>query len=169
MSVPFQSQWIDVLLNVLFAAEDRRLDKRIFELTERNSQLKKETCYGFMYQGERYVPKAYLGHLKAVRRISSLHFELNNELLSFIMDSNKVKQDKVHIKQLLTLLLSQCKDVQEARDSIPDCLANLTELRTTPRKCQDPTFLIRNNKHFLAEYERTLPKIQFYTATQLLY
>lgn len=169
MTLPYQARLIEVIMDVLFSAERRRIDKLILALCDRNTIFKQKACFGFMYKGERFVPQCYRNNPREIRVLPGLAHELQKDVMDFDRDYSKLHTDMVHVKQLLTLLLSQCSNKQEVRDSLPECVVNLTDLRNMPRCIQDPAFLIRNNVHFLREYERTLPKIEFYSVTHMLY
>ena len=170
MTVAFHKTWVDRALDRLFEPERRRLNKLVYAITEKQAALQGNPCYGSVYRGERYIPESSLGYLKEIKKLRSLSFQLNADAVALYTDTCKIENDQTHIRQLLTILLSRCKTSQECRDSLPDCVASLIpELKDFPRRNPDPAFMIRDNPNFMLEYERTLPKIQFYSVTHMLY
>lgn len=165
-------QWIDAIMEKLFAAEARRIDKMITELNRQNSEIKKKPLFGFMHLGQRYVPYHCKATAAALRRqpMPSLAFELLPEASRFINDVTKLEQDKDQIKQVLFKLLYQANNLQEVRNSIPDCVAALVpEISKLERTIVDPTWLIRNDERALKQYHKMLPKIEMYAMSRMIY
>ena len=165
----FKDHYVDQIMAILFLPEQRRLDKIVSELCIKNGQIKGTVCYGFIFQGERYVPSEHMNKLKHLKSLGSLAINLLNEVNAFKCDKQKITNDMTHIKQLLFNMTFQCCDRQELRDSLPECVVNLTDLKNLPRICQDPTRFLRDNRWYMEEYERVLPKIEFYSTMHLIY
>lgn len=164
--------WIQLILDKLFAAESRRLDARISELNQRNSEIKKKVLYGFMHMGKRYIPKEYRAQAAAMARqpMPTLAFELISEANAFQTELNRIKLDRDQIGQVLFKLLYQCTTLQEVRDSLPDCVANMVpDLAKLNRYMRDPTWIIRNDDRAIRQYNKMLPKIEMYAMSHLLY
>lgn len=167
-------EWIDKISAALFAAEDRRLNKRVEELNQKNSEIKKKVLFGFMHMGERFIPESCKAQSAANRRqnmvLPTLAFELLPEAADFMSDVAKVKSDKAQIKQVLFKLLYQVTNLQELRDCLPEVLVPLVpEVSGLSRHMQDPTYLIRSDWRAVRDYEKTLPKIEMYAMTRLIY
>lgn len=163
-----KANYVTEFVEVLFAPDRKRLDAMVKSLTDRNSLLKNKFTVGFMYQGTRHIPEEYKNY-RTKDSILSLDLSLNDDLMKYVSEKRKLENDIVHIRQLFTVLVMQCANVQEVRDSMPECVIALTKLKNMPRKIQDPTFLIRSNEHHMYDYERLLPKIQMYSVANLLY
>lgn len=173
-------EWLTTILNKLFEPEERRIDSRIRTLTEQNSFRKGRNLLGFMHLGQVYIPKENKLSLRAYKRnvgngstnpVPPLDFSLMQEASSFITDLRKIELDKAQIKQVLFKLIVNANDVQELRDSLPECLVALipNQFRGLARKRIDPCFFIRSDHRAVREYERLLPKIEMYAMTRLLY
>lgn len=166
-------EWIKAITDRLFAPEERRIDKMIDELNQRNGAIKGKQLFGFMHLGKRYVPESCKVQAAALRRqqiMPSLAFELNDDASTFITDVKKVELDKEQIKQVLFKLLYQANTLQDIRDSLPECLVPLVpEIAKLSRHNDDPTWLIRNDHRALRQYEKMLPKIELYAMTRMIY
>lgn len=166
-------QWIDAVMVKLFAAEDRRIDAMVTELNRQNSEIKKKPLFGFIHLGERYIPESCkMQAAAALRRqpMPTLAFELLPQASNFTNDIAKLKQDKDQIKQVLFKQLYQANNLQEVRDSLPDCVAALVpEIAKLNRFIEDPTWLNRNDWRAIRDYERALPKIEMYAMSRLIY
>lgn len=159
---------VDALVHKLFEAEHRRLDKIIQELVETNSRLKGSTCYGFMYQGIRYIPQVHMNKLGMLKGLPNLHFTLGSQVMVFISDANKIKNDFTRIKQLLVYLVRNAHSVQDLRDALPECIVALTNFKSLNRTVADPIDLI-DDPHQRETYNKLLPIIEMYSVTCLLY
>lgn len=166
-------EWIKAITERLFAPEDRRIDKMIEELNQRNSAIKGKQLFGFMHLGKRYIPQSCKAQAAALRKqqvIPSLAFELIDEASVFINDVKKVESDREQIKQVLFKLLYQANTLQDIRDSLPECLISLVpEVAKMDRRNEDPTWLIRNDHRALKQYAKMLPKIELYAMTRMIY
>ena len=173
-------QWLDIILEKLFAPEERRIEKMVANLNAQNGKLKNKQLLGFMHLGELYVPEdcKQLFRVQHGRRnngsmnepVPTLDLRLSAEASQFTSDVNKVKADKDRIKQVLYKLIHQANSKQELRDALPECVVELIpELKAMDRFIQDPAFMIRSDWRAVKEYQKTLPKIEFYAMTALIY
>lgn len=171
-------EWVDRIISVLFAPEKRRVDRMIVMLNEENGKKKGIVPLGFMHMGNVYVPQDNMHLFKVLHgkqrgageKIPTLAFELAAKASEFMADLNVLKADEAKIRQVLYLMIHQANDFQELRDAIPDCIANvMSEFKEVPRKMVDCTYLIRNNWRSVRDYERALPKMEFYAMTALIY
>lgn len=167
MKSSVKDQWIQTIMGLLFQHELKRIGELVEKLNYLNCVEKNTVAHGFMYQGVRYVAPSCIGVYK--KNLPNLAFTLSDEAAQFISEKNKIDTDMIHIRQALIALVTQCTTMQELRDSLPDCIVQLTSLKSLPRTIQDNTYLIRSNKYQLEEYNRILPKIQMYSVSQLLY
>lgn len=161
-------EWVDLLSNALFVAENRRIGGIITELTKQNNVQKKVDAIGFRHVGETF---AIPGMKRASKTpLPTLSFVLTNQGNDLLKERRALELDKSLISQVLFKQLYQCNDLQEVRDSLPDCLiALIPELAKIPRKITDPLWINRNDERAMAQYRKILPKIEMYSVGQLLY
>lgn len=165
-------EWIDAIVNQLFAAEDRRIDKMIEELNRKNSDIKKKVFFGFMHLGQRFVPKVHSQNRAATWRqpLPTLAFALNDEANAFLADVKKVRLDEEQIRQILFKLLYPAKTLQDVRDALPECLVPLApHVSKMKRQDNEPAWTIRNDERALRQYKKILPKIEMYAMSRLIY
>ncbi len=167
MNSSVKNQWLESIMTALFKHELQSIDNMIEHLNNLNCIEKKTVAHGFMYQGIRYVAPSANGVYK--KHLPNLAFTLSNECAKFIARKNKLDVDMIHIRQLFIYMLAQCANSQEIRDTLPDCVAQLTPAKSLPRVMQDNTYLFKHDRFGLEEYERLLPKIQMYSVSNLLY
>lgn len=164
--------WIERIIPKLFEAEDRYLGVMVTELNKANSEIKRQSFQGFMHMGKKFIPPEFLWNKAMIARrpVPPLHFSLMDQSAEFIRHQTRVDLDKSQIRQILFQQLHQCNDLQEIRDSLPDCLVSLIpELQQVNRYVQDPLWLVRSNPHAVAQYNKILPKIEFYTMSRMIY
>ena len=169
-------QWLDAIMERLFAPETRRIDRMIESLTERNSRAKGKTTYGFIHLGTVYISesnkplyRAFHGKNKN-NPVPALSLELAREASTFVNDVTKVNNDKDRIRQVLYKLIYQANSKQEIRDALPECVVQIMDgWKDMPRTMNDCAWLIRNDWRSVRDYEKMLPKIEFYAMTALIY
>jgi hypothetical protein len=158
---------IDEIKSVLFAPEKRRLATAIDQLVDQNEEIRhRSTVQGFMFNGETYI------HSRAPMRHKSypiLAWALNEDMERWLKDRKQVQLDEAQIGQMLFKLLYQANDLQEIRDTLPECLVSLVpQLRGMQRKFEQE-FLIRHNERDLKQFRKILPKIELYAMASLIY
>lgn len=173
---------ITAVADALFEPEERRLSREKDRLCDLNQEAHKTSLDGFMFQGCAYrhssVPPGG-------NNFRTLHLSIWDEMAEFTVDQDRIEQDKHRIQQLLFRLI-QChvsdqlrsdianhpssydEHIQHVRDAIPDCIADLLpepykvdRMNSLEGSIDDP--------RVLREYRKTLPKIQEYAATRLLF
>ena len=169
-------QWIDAIIAALFTAEKRRLDRSILEITRRNNEIKGGNHPGFMHRGVKHIAAQnypqYVANRSVHKMLPSVAFELMSEVSTFTIDKDKVDGDEAQIRQLLFKLLVNCNDLQDIRNSLPDCIVNILKepkLRALKRTLVDPCYHIRSDYRAMKMYEKLLPKIEMYSVAQMLY
>ena len=168
MSIPRMDKLITKLTDALFVAEYRRIDKMVEELDQQNREAKGHSTYGFIHAGVQYTPKNS-PYLAGGHRYASLSFTLSNQAKQFLRDKQTIEHDRKIIEQVLYKLMIQCNDKQELRDCLPESLVSLIpELQRIPRQFSDG-YLLKGDERAYRQYKQVLGKIQFYTATRLLY
>lgn len=161
-------EWVDMLVTTLFVPETRRIGNAITELVKQNNIQKKISAIGFRHMGELFVVPGMKRMDKAP--LPTLSFTLTNEGNALLQEKRILDLDKSLISQVLFKQLYQCNDLQEVRDSLPDCLiALIPEIAKIPRKMPDPLWINRNDQRAMNQYNKILPKIEMYAASRLLY
>lgn len=167
-------QWIDAIIDSLFKAENRRIDRTITELTRRNNSLKKITAPGFIHMGRKHIPNE-LAYQYAANRMANvhlplLHFELIAEVSKLQVDLDQLQNDETAIRQILWKLLRDRNTYQEIRDALPDCISNtIQSLAGIERMIPDPRHYLEHDQRALRMYNRILPKIEMYSVAGMLY
>lgn len=162
------------LVENLFTAETRRLDKIIEGLLKDNIAITGKAAIGFVYQGDVYCPdklrNLWLGHLSSGEVLPALHLDLCPRMRDYMEDSKAVLWDKSQIRQTLYQLIFPSRTFAEIRDALPDCLAEfLEETRELPRVLSQEHLLNKMTPRQREQYNKILEKIQMYCATRLLY
>ncbi|MFA7188480.1 MAG: hypothetical protein WC117_00160 [Sphaerochaetaceae bacterium] len=150
----------------LFEAEFRRLAQIVKTLDTHNRELSKLTTRGFMFKGKNYIPE---GSQIVAMPLPSLTFQLWNQGDAYLKDMDSVLLDKATIEQMLTRLLFHCGTTQEIRDTLPECLIPLVPALASVPRVYAQGFWAPKDEMFKRQYEKILPKIEFYSATRLLY
>lgn len=167
MAISNLTPLIQLLSKSLFEAEYRRLERDITEIDRLNREVQHLQYKGFVYNGTVYIPKDATVLVKGPK--PALAYALTGEMQYFLKDQYTINNDKKLIEQILYTLLYQCNDVQEVRDGLPECLVQLVpELSKLQRKLNQ-TFIIRHDERAFRQFNDILPKIEFYSATRLLY
>lgn len=161
----FPEYWVNRTILELFRAETTRLDGLMSQLCDAQTVASGVTCYGFLYQGQRFVCERHKDMRQPI--LPSLAHTLFHQLAAFMADWNSVENDKANIKQLLGWMLRHKQTEQEIRNSLPECVVSLVGLdhylRTEPISFENMTPQFKN------QYEKWLPKIEMYSVTCLLY
>lgn len=169
MAIEKLADVIHDLCDLLFEAETRRLDTTVKQLDQSNREIKGNSLHGFIHGGEIYRPSNAPVRATRTSDYPTLAFTLCNDAEAFVNDSKTLKADRKLIEQILFKLLYQCNDIQEVRDSLPECLVQLVPgLAKMPRKCTEG-FIIRHDPRAHRQYLAVLPKIEFYAMTRLIY
>lgn len=157
-------QWITAILDTLFGAEARRLQKSVDALHDQNQEACRESLDGFMFQGKFYRHSASAA---GGGKRKTLHLSLWPAMQAHLADEAQVELDKQKIRQVLFRLIEPCHCLQHVRDAIPDCIADTLppEISSLDRM-GGPNFQTLRD---LRQYNAVLPRIEFYSAARLLY
>lgn len=160
---------IQPLMNKLFEPEGRRLQTWIDQLCKKNAEIKNLVePVGFMYSGRWYRPSHQLRPGKYPK--VQLHISLWPEISNLHRDIGIVKNDKQFIGQTLAQLLARCNDLQDVRDTLPECLVPFADdWITSFARTRPEAFTIEGNERALRQYERVLPKMEVYSMSRLLF
>jgi hypothetical protein len=172
MAIENLADIIASIASSLMAAEYRRLEKTLLEIAQENRRARGEglgTPLSFLYSGGCYAPAEEKFSSRLGNGRSPLHPVLEPMMQEYIQDKKVIDADIKMIQQNLFKLLYQCCNLQELRDVLPECIVALhPKLKAIPRHCS-PLFLIRNDPRAMRQWEAIFPKIEFYSATHLMY
>lgn len=152
------------MMEQLFAAEDRRIARNLDELHKQNQEATGQQLDGFMFEGKFYRhSNAAAGGGKR----STIHLSLWPKMEDVIRDTNQITEDRRNIEQVLFRLIEPCHCLQHVRDAIPECIVDITpvEVRELHRMGGPNWQTLRD----LRQYNKILPRIEFYSATRLIY
>jgi hypothetical protein len=166
MALPEMHKLIDEVIKVLFAADDRRLQAWIDRLCEKNQEARREPCIGFLYGGRYFKPSNVTGLVKVKRSIDPSLYPQIDQLLA---DEKLIDKDKAFIRQGMFAVLDPCRDVQEIRDALPECLVDcLPNLKTLSRH-NEPGFTVQDNPRALRQFNKILPMMEVYATARMVF
>jgi hypothetical protein len=162
---------IEHIAKVLFEAERRRLQNWIDKLTRANQEANTNPkLEGFLYEGVYYRP-SWIG--RGVWPHGALHHSLADDMRVFLKDKKSVDDDERFIRQTLFALLYPCKNNQDIRDTLPECLLPVIAVPgiglASLSRTRQPACTIEGNARALRQYEKILPKIELYTAARMMF
>lgn len=162
-----QQKLLDFILEQLFVAEFRRLRTNVSKLNRQNNEVRRAQADGFMLNGLFYRD---MESPPSADCAPALDLSLMADGLSFIADRDKVHHERQLIKQTLNHLVTGCSSSQDLRDALPDCLRDtLTQEINRLSRTREEAYTIRDNPRALRQYQKILPRIEFYSAARLLY
>lgn len=157
---------IQHILKTLFAAEARRLQRNVDRIHLLNQEASKQQNDGFQFQGKFYRwSQAAAGGNKG----GTLHLSLWPEIQAHVADEEQIEQDKAEIQQTLFKLIEPCTNLQHVRDGIPDCIADVLPPEFAGMERMGSPIGALNHVRDIRQYNRVLPKIEFYATARLLY
>lgn len=164
--------WYDFCLQVadkFFEHEFRRLGKALDDLVRQNDNIRatrsEEKVYGFIFNGINYrmqEPPTFYHTLPPFEEA------LVPEIDSYLKDEKKVSMDHKKIRQICALLLMPVDTEQEARDALPDELAECHP-DTMPLSRQNPIDFSISEPRTARQLEELQDLIGFYAATRMIY
>jgi len=158
---------IKAFLTELFAGEKRRLNKSVSDLIQMNNEAKAVQAAGFLYNGEYYTAEGFsiVGNVKK----ETLHDSLTDKMEWHIKSASKVAHEERLIGQMIFKLLGPCEELQQMRDTLPDCLAEvIPALKNLPRMNEVGCSLSNDTRSY-EQFTKLLPRIEFYAAARLIY
>lgn len=161
-------EFIGLMMEKLFEAEERRIDRSIEELDRQNREVKGHKTYGFMHQGKVYMPKNN-PNIADHRGREALAFTLHKQGNLLVKDIRVVADDKQMIEQLVYLLIKDCESVQAVRDTLPESLVNLSDELAQYTRLSQEGYTLEGDERAQRQFLKLKDKIDFYTATRLIY
>lgn len=165
-------EWVQHIIEVLFQADDRHIANTVRHLNTQNSEIKKRTFHGFIHHGIRFIDPRYerVKASLAKQPLPTLSLQLLPELRLFDAERIRVDTDKGRIRQALVPLMINSLDMQDIRDSVPDCVAALVpQLSKMQRQRQNVTTHIESDVFAMKAYEKALPLMEQYSVAALIY
>jgi hypothetical protein len=159
---------IDKIVNTLFAADNRRLQQWIDKLDGQNREARGDNMLlGFVYLGRYYRPSHVEGpDPMGVKPVDPSLYTLVD---AFLKDEAAIDEDKAFIRQGLYTILDPCKDLQEVRDALPECLVDfLPELKEFDRNRQE-CWTIETNPRAQRQFAKIRPKLEAYAVARMIY
>jgi hypothetical protein len=168
MAVSNLQEVIALISKSLFQAEKRRLAGVIVDLDKQNNEIKHTGQQGFLFNGALYRPHN-ASTIKVGPGIPTLDFSLNKQMNDYLKDAKEIELDEKQIQQILFKLIYKAETLQHLRDTLPECLVALVpDLSGMVRNCPE-AFLLEGDERGMAQFKKLKPKIEFYSATRLLY
>ena len=159
---------VTLALGNLFSAEERRIQNTIERLNKLHNEASGKPSDGFLINGYAFRSKATTGPVIGV--VASLHDSLDDQAQRFMRDDKQLKLDKQLIRQALVRVVEPCEDLQDLRDALPNCLRDcLDQAVTRMSRTRPEAYTIQDNPRALRDYLKILPRIEFYSASRLLY
>lgn len=157
---------ISAFVDALFQSEENRIEQSIERLDRENRDIRGSAEWGFMWMGQRFVPKT---SPYRVIKVPALAFELRRSGEFLLKDITQVNDDKQMIRQVMHLLISDCVTEQDYRDALPDSLVELSpKLQALPRT-REAGYTLCGNERAMRQFGKMLDRIDFYAATRLMY
>lgn len=158
---------ITSLMVFLFDREEANLVKREEALIEKNMFLSPGSSDGFRYMGIIY--SRLQGNARRLGKFPSLHHSLTGEMGTIDTERKVIQADKARIKQALTLVLRNVHSFQDMRDALPNCMKDLVAGCRGLERTRPEAYTLADNRLSYTQYMAIREKIEFYTATRLLY
>jgi hypothetical protein len=157
---------ISEIMTELFKPEDARHEREVQTLLEENKEIIENTSVTSQL--------AWMDR----RRVGAMI--LNDQVLSPTLASKfeqvtqlrrNIELDKHQVGQFMQNLLHKCKTWQEIRNSLPDCLVQMSyQLKYHDIvRTQEPEDNMKNDPKALYRYEKFMIKINTYCAMRFLY
>lgn len=159
-------QIIQHITNELFIPEQRRLTRDKDALVVQNQEAMGQPVDGFMWQGKFYKLD---NQINGVGKRLTLHLSLWNQMEEHIRDRATVAMDRKMIEQTLFSLIYPCSTEQDIRDALPECLVVVAPLPLAQERMRAEAYTIADDARAMRQYEKTIERMEFYSATRLLY
>jgi hypothetical protein len=157
---------INGLLKILFEREEVHLSNQEKAMIIRNTEAGGSPD-GFRHLGVIYSPLE--GYARPRGTYNMLPISLIPDIDQLVADRALLALDKDRIRQALTLVLRDCKSIQDHRDALPNCMKDFILGANSLERTRPEAFTLEGNPRSYAQYVKLREKIEFYTAARLLY
>ena len=162
---------LDQVCHHLSAHEDKYFRTQTERLAKENNRLRrqanKQPTTGFIFDGVAYVLPE---HNFSSPMLHGMEAQLEGEMEALLAEQKARAREVKTISQMVFLI---CKDTvttfQDLRDLLPECLVPAFPQLAQFEREREPAFSIRNNPKLMEKWNSVLPRIEYYTATRLLY
>lgn len=160
-------QIVTLVTTALFKHEFDNLTKREANLISRHFSMGGSSD-GFRYMGLTYTELQ--GQSRSRGRYDLLKKELVADMDALIEDRQTVENDLQWVRQTLVLVLKGCRSDQDIRDALPNSLKDMLPSHISRLERTRPeAWTLAENERSYKQYMKLREKIEFYTATRLLY
>jgi hypothetical protein len=149
-----RSQVVEALKNKIKEPEDRRLDKILLDLNQRNKFKQRLSGDGFLYAGAHEIPKFNANKLPPKGELKGLNPELFDEMEALIEQRKTSELNISFCAQILYRLLEGCESLQDVRDALPDHLWLLYDHKGHIERQRPELWTIQNNPKLLSQYHQ---------------
>jgi hypothetical protein len=162
---------VGLIITEMFSGEEARLTKEVNRIVQENKTSTKSTHSWFMFKGQVYQHSndTYLKGGTAGGAYPTLTFSLNSLMEEYLQDRAQVDMDKAHIQQILFTMLYNCMTEQEVRDTLPACLLPLVPRLAAMPRIHGEHHMAPKDERFRRQFEKLLPKMEFYLACRLIF
>lgn len=157
------------VVNKLFEPELRRLQTVINKLVERNREQMQIPDNWFLYQGKIYMATNIHTAPSGRGSYPSLSMALSRDMDEYTREVKEFEMDKAQITQILFGLLQHCTTLQEVRNTLPEFLVPMSSLLDGLQLWNTGGCAAPQHERFIKQYQKMLPKMEFYAATALFY
>lgn len=157
---------ISMVMHELTKPQLNQFQKTIEDLWNQNHELHGKKVECFTYQGIFYRPA--IVPAGGITRLE-LHEELHSQMENFLKEKAMFEGDMSEIKQALLKLLQKCKTGQDIRDAFPDCISHCLPDIIRLNRTRDTAWSIQDEPRSIRLYEKALPKMEYYSATRLIF
>lgn len=146
-----------------------RLQLNLDRLVQQNDQIRsdrgEEKAYGFLFNGIKY---RMAKPVKFFDFLPGSEFQIDEEIKLWMEDKARVSRDHQLIRQICTLLLMPAGTYQEARNALPDEIAECHPKTAQLSRTQEIDYSIFQDRT-KRQLDELRDLISFYSATRLVY
>lgn len=158
---------IDHIITVLFEPDRRRIEAWIDRMIAKNEEaMGKTNVHCFIYNGDFYRQSNVRGF---IQYRPALEYALWPEMDKLVADQRQVENDKAFCKQALVMLLEPCGTIQEIRDALPDCVAEVMPQLQGLERRYAPLWSISGNPRAQRQVAKIMPKLEMYSVTRMMF
>lgn len=160
-------QLVEDIISFLAEPELKRLKAINDQIVEANREVTKNPALAVMHQGFLF---RHSEAPKGKHTWPALDHSLTREANGYMENAKNVARELQIIKQGLLTLLKDLLLIQDIRDALPECLVRALPhaFNNLPRTREEAWNLDRESRAY-RNYEKMIPKIEFFTAARMIY
>lgn len=159
---------IQHLTKELFVGEQRRIRATISKLIEDNNEIRGVSAIGFYYNGDRFTTPDFKS-VPGSGTFATLDDSLVPRMDKLERSSHKLANEESLIGQAVYLALTPCTTLQEMRNTLPDCMADMLPALKDLERTGSVGCSLEDNPRAHGQFMEYLPRIEFYSAARLIY